>query len=91
MRGDHNVVNEEGESRDNHRYAVVLQHLATQWIQSYPCKTKTSQETEKSSRKFFEPSEKPNVICTDNSQKLAKLVKIHLESSNFGTSSIPDE
>ena len=31
----------------NHRYAVVVQDLATQWIQSYPCKTKTSHETEK--------------------------------------------
>ena len=29
------------------RYAVVVQDLATQWIQSYPCKTKTSQKTEK--------------------------------------------
>ena len=33
------------ESRNNHRYAVVVQDLATQWIQSYPCKTKTSRET----------------------------------------------
>ena len=55
---DHKVVNEEGEPRNNHRDAVVVQDLATQWIQSYPCMTKTSQETEKSSRKFLEPSEK---------------------------------
>ena len=26
--------------RNNHRYAVVVQDLATQRIQSYPCKTK---------------------------------------------------
>ena len=45
---DHTVLNEGCESRNNHRYAVVVQDLATQWIQSYPCKTKTSQETEKS-------------------------------------------
>ena len=45
---DHKVLNEGCESRDNHRYAVVVQDLATQWIQSYPCKTQTSQETEKS-------------------------------------------
>ena len=25
---------------DNHRYAVVVQDLATQWNQSYPCKTR---------------------------------------------------
>ena len=37
---DHKVLNEEGESRNNHRYDVVVQDLATQWIQSYPCKNK---------------------------------------------------
>ena len=30
-------------TRNNHRYAVVVQDLATQWLQSYPWKTKTSQ------------------------------------------------
>ena len=35
--GDHKVLSEEGESRNNHRNAVVEQDLATQWIQSYPC------------------------------------------------------
>ena len=39
---DHKVLSEGCESRNNHRYAVVVQDLATQWIQSYPCKTKTS-------------------------------------------------
>ena len=34
---DHKVLSEGCESRDNHRYAVVVQDLATQWIQSYPC------------------------------------------------------
>ena len=43
----HNAFNEGSESRNNHWFAVVVQVLATQWIQSYPCKTKTSQETEK--------------------------------------------
>ena len=38
---DHKVLSKKCESRNNHRYAVVVQHLATQWIQAYPCKTKT--------------------------------------------------
>ena len=46
---DHKVLSESCESRNNHRYAVVVQDLAIQWIQAYPCKTKTSQETCKSS------------------------------------------
>ena len=54
----------------------MVQDLATQWIQSYPCKTKTSQETQRSLQKFLEPNRKPKVIYTDNSLDLAKLVKI---------------
>ena len=40
MTADHKVLSENCESRNNHRYAVVVQHLATQWIQAYPCKNK---------------------------------------------------
>ena len=38
---DHKVFSDNCESRNNHRYAVVVQDLATQFIQSYPCKTQT--------------------------------------------------
>ena len=48
MSAHHKVFNGGCESRDSHRYAVVVHDLATQWIQSYPCKTKSSHETEKS-------------------------------------------
>ena len=37
---DHKVLSDKCESRNNHRYAVVVQDLATQWIQAYPCKNK---------------------------------------------------
>ena len=37
---DLKVLSENCESRNNHHYAVVVQDLATQWIQSYLCKTK---------------------------------------------------
>ena len=67
---DHRILNKEGESQNNHRCAVVVGDLATQWIQSYPCKTKTSQETEKSLRKFLEPSQKTKVVYTDNSMEV---------------------
>ena len=35
---DHKVLIDNSESRNNHRYAVVVQDLATQWTQAYPCK-----------------------------------------------------
>ena len=50
----------------------MVQDLATQWIQSYPCKTKTSQETQRSLQKFLEPNRKPKVIYTDNSLEFGK-------------------
>ena len=72
---DPKVFSEGCQSRHDHRFAVVVQDLPTQWIQSYPCKTKTCQETQKSLQKFLEPTRKPKVIYTENSLQLAKFVK----------------
>ena len=69
---DHKVLSDNCESRNNHRYAVVAQDLATQWIQAYPCKTKTSQETQRRLQKFLEPDRKLKVIYTDNSMEFGK-------------------
>ena len=72
IKADHKVLSDNRESRNNHRYAVVVQDLATHWIQTYPCKTKTSQETQRSLQKFLEPDRKPKVIYTDNSLEFGK-------------------
>ena len=69
---DHNVLSETCESRNNHRYAVVVQDLATQWIQAYLYKTKNSQGTQRSLQKFLEPQRNPKVIYTDNSLEFGK-------------------
>ena len=69
---DHKVPSDNCESRNNHRYAVVVQDLATQWIQAYRCKNKTSQETRRSLQKFLEPNGKPKVVCTYNSLEFGK-------------------
>ena len=50
----------------------MVQDLATQWIQAYPCKNKTSQETQRSLQQFLEPERKPKVIYTDNSSEFGK-------------------
>ena len=70
---DHKILSEGSESRNNRRYAVVVQNLATEWEQSNPSKTKTSQETQKNLMKFLEPTRKPKVIYTENSLKFGKL------------------
>ena len=46
--------------------------LATQWIQSCPCKTKTAQETQRSLQRFLEPDRNPKVIYTYNSLEFGK-------------------
>ena len=61
---DHKILGEESESRNNHRYTIVVQNLATQWLQSCPCKSKTSQETQISPMKFLEPTRKSKVFYT---------------------------
>ena len=70
---DDKVLSEICESRNNHRYAVVVQELATQWIQAYSCKNKTSQETQRSLQKFLGPERKSKVIYTDNSLEFGKV------------------
>ena len=69
---DHKVLSENCESRNNHRYAVVVQDSATQWIQAFPYKTKTSQETQRSLQKFLEPDRKLKVIYSDKSLEFGK-------------------
>ena len=69
---DHKVPSDNCESRNNHRYAVVVQDLAAQWIQACPCKNKTSQETQRSLHKFLEPDMNPKVIYADNSLEFGK-------------------
>ena len=59
---EHKIVNEGSESRNNHRFAVVVQDLATQWIQSYLCETKTSQETGNNLRKFLDRRRSPKLF-----------------------------
>ena len=74
---DHQVLNEEGESRNNHRYTVVVQDLATQWIQFYPCKAQTSQETKKVQESFSNHQKSRESFTVTIHCNLAHLVKIY--------------
>ena len=79
--GDHKVINEEGESRKKKspiRSRGSRSCHSLDSILSVQKKKKTSQETEKSLRKFLEPSHKPKVIYTPTIHWiLANLVKIY--------------
>ena len=74
----HKALSEESESHNNHRHAAVVQDLAIQWIQSYPCKSKSSRQTQKNLMKFLEPTRKPKVTHTDNSLESGKYCELSL-------------
>ena len=88
---NHKVLSDNCESRNNHRYAVVVQDLATQWNQAYPCKKQTSQETQRSLQKFLEPERKPKVIYTDNSLEFGKAIIARLHHTDRGLMVLPKE
>ena len=69
---DHKVLSDNCESRNNHRYAVVVQDLATQWIQAYPCKNQNFTRNPEKLAKFLAPERNPKVIYTDNSLEFGK-------------------
>ena len=74
---DHKVLSDNCESRNNHRYAVVVQDLATQWIQAYPCKNKTSQKKPREACKnSWNPRGNLKSFTLTIPWNLAKLVKI---------------
>ena len=73
---DHKVLSDNCESRNNHRYAVVGQDLATQWIQAYPCKTQTSQETREACKSSWSRTGILKSIVLTIPWNSAKLVKI---------------
>ena len=76
IRADHKVLSEGCESRNNHRSAIVVQDVATQWIQSYPCKTKTSQETQRSLQSSWSQMGSLKSFTLTIPWNLAKPVKI---------------
>ena len=76
MTADHKVLSDNCESRNNHRYAVVVQDLATQWIQAYPCKNKTSQETQRSLQSSWNQRGNQKSFTRTIPWTSAKLVKI---------------
>ena len=89
---DHRVLIEEGDSPNNHRCAVVIQDLATQRIQSHPCKNKDFSGDGKEFTKVL------GAVTQAKSHLHWQFLGIWqilwrsiMESSNFNTSSIRNE
>ena len=73
---DHKVLSDNCESRNNHRYAVVVQDLAIQWIQAYPCKTKLHKKPREACKSSWNPRGNQKSFTLTILWNSAKLVKI---------------
>ena len=80
--------NEGSESRNNNRYAVVVQDLATRWIQSYPCK-KNRRRRRRVYESFWSRHISQKVICTEKFMRIWQILwRVDMESSNIHSSSL---
>ena len=70
------VLSDNCESRNNHRYAVVVQDLATQWIQAHPCKTKLNKKPREACKSSWNPKGNQKSFTLTIPWNSAKLVKI---------------
>ena len=56
-------------------HEVIVRDLATQWCQSCPCETKSSQETDQRLQKFLDPKSTSKVVHSDKSLEFCKACK----------------
>ena len=87
---DHKVLNEGGESRDNHRYAVVAQDLATQWI-LIRAEQKLLRRRERGRESFSSRHTNESHVHWKFIGIWQILWRSIMESSNLNTASIRDE
>ena len=70
---DHQILNEDDASRNHDRVALIILDRFTQWTESYPCKTKSSDECVICFQKFVGPQVKPEHVYTDGSEEFKKV------------------
>ena len=75
---DHKVLSDNCESRNNHRYAVVVQDLATQWIQACSCKTKLHKKPREACKSSWNPRGNPKSFILTIPWDSANPLKISL-------------
>ena len=68
MTADHKVLNEDDESRDQDRLALIIQDAATYWLQGVPVQNKTHQAAMHALQRYMPPKTRPHYIYTDNSK-----------------------
>ena len=72
---DHKILNEDDESRDYDRVALIVMDRFTRWLQGYAASTKHAKEVQRDLQRFLGPQLKPQHVYTDNSQEFRKALK----------------
>ena len=75
LTADHAIINEDDMSRAQDRAALVVQDRATRWIQSYPARSKSAEQTGMALQRFMGPGNKPKYMYTDGSQEFENAAK----------------
>ena len=66
---DHKIMNEENKSvGDEDLVACVIQDAYTDWLQAYPCKSKSAADTLRSFQESLGPKLKTHHVYADNSK-----------------------
>ena len=75
LSADHVILNEQDESREQDRVAMVCLDRFTRWLQGYAAKTKSAKECSLFFKRFLGPQCKPEHVYTDNSQEFQTSLK----------------
>ena len=72
---DHKVLNDDDQSRDHDKLALIIQDRFTHWLQGYASKTKNAKDTLYGFQRFLGPGVKPLHVYTDNSKEFEKAME----------------
>jgi len=75
LTADHKILNDDDASRTMDKTALIILDRFTQWLQSFPCKTKNTEETIEAFQKFLGPNAVAKHVYTDNSKEFEKAMK----------------
>ena len=75
LTADHKILNEDDQLRSQDGIALIIQDRATHWLQSYPSKTKSDDDTYRGFQRFLGPGGKAKHVYTDASKEFKKALE----------------
>ena len=75
LAADHKILNEDDESREHDRVALIIMDRFTRGLQGYAGNSKAADEVVRDLQRFLGPQVKPQHVYTDNSKEFVKALK----------------